>query len=274
MTDYEIIRYLKSSDTVNSSVWIEEARFGFRHIKKQIETLSVPSKILEIGCGTGILLAMLSEEFPYHDFQGVEPLGNGFSHFYEINALSRNLGANIVESDYEQLKIKEVDLIFCVNVFEHVADWRNLIRWASIKLRRDGLFMALCPNYGFPYESHFKIPIIWNKKVTHRIFKNYIERFEEENNALGLWSSLNFVKKSEVQQFVLDEGHALGVVLHDEPTVIDDVVARISTDDKFRKRQRLASGVAIILTHLRIFSIIKRFPSCIPYMYLQFRKNI
>ena len=55
--------------------------------------------------------------------------------------------------------------IFCVNVFEHVDDWRHFLDWASKNLNENGQFIVLCPNYGIPYESHFKIPIIFNKRL-------------------------------------------------------------------------------------------------------------
>ena len=62
-------------------------------------------------------------------------------------------------------------------------------------LTPSGKLIILCPNYGFPFESHFSIPIIFNKKLTALIFKKRIEIFEKINACEGLWDSLNFVKK-------------------------------------------------------------------------------
>lgn len=274
MTDHLIIKYLNASGIRNSALWIEEAHFGFRYVTEKISDLSSASRILEVGCGTGILLSMLSEEFPSHTFHGVEPLGDGFANSHEINLLSRELGAQIMAVTYEQLEVTEkYDLIFCVNSLEHVDDWRDLIRWSSINLQSGGLFFSLCPNYGFPYESHFNIPVIWNKKLTYRVFKKYIKRVERERNANGLWDTLNFIRKSEVKEFIRTEASSLNVTVYDDLNIIDDMVARVTTDAAFRKRQRVVGKLATMMKKLGVFGILRRMPNRVPYMSLTVAKN-
>ena len=60
-------------------------------------------------------------------------------------------------------------------------------------LNKDGINIILCPNYDFPYESHYIIPIIINKKITKFFFKNYIEKKEMQTNYKGCWEGLNFI---------------------------------------------------------------------------------
>ena len=107
MIDHRIIKYLNASGISGSSLWIEEAMFGFRYVSDKVKSLNGASRILEVGCGTGILLSILQEEFPSHTFHGVEPFGDGFSDLHEINFVARKLGAQIVESHYQHLEIKE-----------------------------------------------------------------------------------------------------------------------------------------------------------------------
>ena len=274
MTGHQIIKYLNASGIRNSSTWIEEANFGFRYVTKKIANLKSDSRILEVGCGTGILLSMLSEDFPNHSFHGVEPLGDGFADFHEINLLSRELGAQIKEASYEELEIKEkYDLIFCVNALEHVDDWRDLIRWSSINLKNGGSFFSLCPNYGFPYESHFNIPIIWNKKLTYRIFKKHIKDVERESNAGGLWDSLNFIRKSEVKKFIKAEANSLNISVYDDLTIMEDMVERLMTDAAFRKRQRVVGKIATIMKKIGVFGMIRWVPNHAPYMSLTVAKD-
>ena len=193
---HKILKYLDKSNLKYSSLWSAEAKFGFPHLKKKIESLKINSNILEVGCGSGILMSMLIEEHPEHNFCGIEPFFDGFDQLKELNSFVKNIGVNLSIESYEKHSPKKkYDLIYCVNVFEHVKDWRHFICWAAANLNHEGTFLVLCPNYGFPYESHFQIPIILNKNLTYKIFKKHIQNFEKKNDYLGMWDSINFVKK-------------------------------------------------------------------------------
>ena len=140
-----------------------------------------------MGCGSDVLLAILSEAFPQSRFEGIEPFSGGFSKFKETNAVVKGSGAKIELCGYEDYPSeRKCDLICCVNVFEHVEDWRHFLRWAAERLNEDGLFFVLCPNYSFPYESHFRIPVYWNKGLTYRLHRNHIDDFERNHDSLGL----------------------------------------------------------------------------------------
>ena len=70
---------------------------------------------------------------------------------------------------------KKYDIIYSVNVFEHLSNWKLYLKKTNEWLNPEGLNIILCPNYSFPYESHFKIPIIINKKLTYSIFKKKLK---------------------------------------------------------------------------------------------------
>ena len=78
MKKYSISKIVEISNLKNSKLWLAEAEFGFSNLKEPISSFSANSDILEVGCGSGILLSMLAEEFPQHKFMGVEPFGEGF----------------------------------------------------------------------------------------------------------------------------------------------------------------------------------------------------
>ena len=124
-------------------------------------------------------------------------------------ALLKNIG-------YEELSShNKYDLIFCINVFEHLYDWRNFLEKISFLLNENGKLIVLCPNYGFPYESHFRIPVIFNKKITFYIFKKLIRVFENKNDCVGLWDSLNFVKKREIMNHLKDSKYSKNLKIID-----------------------------------------------------------
>ena len=117
------LKKLRSLKIKNSDIWINEALFGFYHIIEYCKKLEGNNKVLEIGSGSGILLNLLSENFKDINFEGIEPFGEGFSSLNYLNSLSRENGVSIKNIGYEELSPdNKYDLIFCINVFEHLND--------------------------------------------------------------------------------------------------------------------------------------------------------
>ena len=273
-----IVTKINTLNLSNTEVWITEAKFGFRHVKEKIKELPNSSSILEIGCGSGILLSMLTEEFPQNSYEGIEPLNDDFSLFKELNSLVKGSGIKIENCGYEDYDSHQTyDLIYCVNVFEHVKDWKHFLHWVSKRLNDDGLFFVLCPNYSFPYESHFFIPVLFKKRTTYRFFKNYIDTYEMDNDygtsLVGLWDSLNFVKKRNVIKFIRNNKRMLRLDFNDEVDIVDDLVSRVVDDAEFRKRQALIGNIALFMKKIGAFNFVKLFPNFLPYMKLSFRKH-
>ena len=274
MKKFEILRVLNEKKVKNFAPYIEEAMFGFSHLIKPIRSLDSNANILEVGCGSGILLSMFAEEFPEHNFTGIEPFGDGFSELKELNSAVRRMGVELNIEGYEQYQAQlKYDFIYCVNVFEHVDDWRHFLSWAVNNLTEGGEFVVLCPNYGFPYEPHFRIPTIVSKKLTYKVFKNYIKNYEQENQCLGLWDSLNFVKKSEVNAYCNEKSSQLNVVMWDDISIINDMIERLSKDPNFRKRQTVIGNVARILNAIGVLNLMKKLPYFLPYMKVSFKKT-
>ncbi len=268
------LKKLRSLKIKNSDIWINEALFGFDHIKEYCKKLEGNNKVLEIGSGSGILLNLLSENFKDIIFEGIEPFGEGFSSLNYLNSLSRENGVSIINIGYEELSSdNKYDLIFCINVFEHLYDWRNFLEKISFLLNENGKLIVLCPNYGFPYESHFRIPVIFNKKITYYIFKKLIRVFENKNDCVGLWDSLNFVKKREIMNHLKDSKYSKNLKIIDHLLILDFMVNRIINDREFRKRQRLIGTIAIALKRLGLLNIFKIFPNFIPYMKLELSRK-
>ena len=268
------IEKIRSLNIRDSEIWINEALFGFNHIKEFCKNLDTNNSVLEIGSGSGILLNLLSENFDDINFEGIEPFGEGFSSLTSLNSLSRENGVSIKNIGYEDLSTNyKYDLIFCINVFEHLNNWRNFLKKMSSLLKKNGKLIVLCPNYGFPYESHFRIPVLLNKKITYYFFKKFIRRFENKNDCRGLWESLNFVKKRDVIDYLKDSIYSKNLAMKDNLSILDFMVNRITSDREFRKRQRIIGTIAIALKGIGILNILKLFPNFIPYMKLEFSRK-
>ena len=175
----KILKKLKKYNFEDKQGWIEDAEFGFEEITSYI-TNEKEFSVLEVGCGLGILLTLIKEKYNNIQCDGIEPFELGFD---RLNIKDKVVPDNI-KIDYTKFEnfnaTKKYDLIFSVNVFEHLTNWEqyldNMHKW----LKEDGLSIILCPNYAFPYESHFKLPIIFNKRVTETLFKKYIHNFESK----------------------------------------------------------------------------------------------
>lgn len=269
-----IISDISEMDIPESDLWIAEAKFGYSYIKDYCLNLENDSTVLEVGCGSGILLSMLASEFKNLDFEGLEPFGDGFSSLATLNKIVKNTGVDILGESYESFSTnKRFDLIFCVNVFEHLKDWRQFLCWASELLSKNGKLVVLCPNYSFPYESHFGIPIIYNKNITYRIFQQSIAHRELSQNVEGLWKSLNFVKKSDVLKFIDSKVKDTKLKVIDDTNIFNDMVERLTTDIEFQKRQRLVGRMAIFLQRIGALKLLNFFPGYLPYMKLEFQND-
>ena len=176
---------------------IGEVKFGYSEIKSFIRTDEV-KKILEIGSGPGMLISELKNLFPSIEMTGLEPSIRGYDRYKKIfNSLkqkSTNIkNLNLVNNDIKNFQTEEkYDLIFSVNVLEHVEDWIIYLENAKKLLSPKGKCVILCPNYDFPYESHYIIPIIINKNFTKFLFKNKIETHDKKHNLVTFQSRFFF----------------------------------------------------------------------------------
>lgn len=259
-------------DVLNTGIWVAEARFGFSYIKDYVADLSAGAQVLEIGCGSGLLLGCLNEMRQDINLNGVEPFENSFSSLASFQSDPRIQALNIFKGCYEDYVPRTgFDLIYSINVFEHVEDWRDYLNFCLKHINPGGKCVILCPNYSFPYESHFRLPIIFNKALTYKIFKKRINDFEMRHNCVGLWDSLNFVKRYEFDRFMAQFPK---VTTQFKTDIVDDMLERLHADPEFAKRQKFMGSLGAWVSRaglMRILTwpIVRRFT---PYMFIEIKK--
>lgn len=260
------------SSAPKKSTWLNEALFGLRYVRRFCDDLGPGSSVLEVGCGSGILMGLLAEACPALALEGIEPQGDTFHASAELNSQLRRQGLTITKVGFEQFNPgKRFDLIYLVNVFEHLPDWRSFLGFVEHHLKPNGLCLILCPNYGFPYEGHFGLPVIVNKLVTEKAFRKSIQRQERERDVPGLWQSLNFVKLSEVKQEIRGSGLTLTV----NNSIINDLIERLATDKEFAKRQWLLGTLGRMSRRIGLVHLICSRPleNFMPYLMLELRRQ-
>ena len=253
----------------NGPTYLAEADFGFNKIDPELKLLPDGARILEVGAGAGILLAQLASKYQNLNFTGVEPMGDGFAFddvFYQLIKTIPN--AEVLPTGYEDIAPNdEYDLIYLVNVFEHLPDWQDFLQFLPGVMAEGGRCVILCPNYSFPYESHFRIPIIFNKPITHYFRKKTIAQYELENDCDGLWKSLNFCKFRHVSK----KAKITGFDLQNDKSIIVEMIDRLDTDPEFAKRQGLLRVPISVLKKMGLISLMLKsrfFENMLPYMHL------
>ncbi len=252
-------------------VWVNEAMFGYEHVKPYLDALQDGDRVLEVGSGSGILLSIISAEYPRLEIEGVESIGDGFGTFAQYHQELHTHEVVFHLCGYENLNsAQDYKLIFLINVLEHLPDWRRFIHFVKQKISRDGVCLILCPNYGFPYESHFGIPFVFSEALTYKIFRRKIARHEIENDFDGLWKSFNFVKYSQVKKLCAQ----LGLRLRFDTSIIENMIARLHHDREFVRRQKAISFLAKLVRKMGLLNLLRLnfIKNVAPYMKLEIKK--
>lgn len=236
-----------------------EAIFGWNEMASFFKEATSLKTVLEVGCGTGVLLAKLSQAHPNIKFTGLEPIGPGFAQFGEalelIKAEYENI--NFIHDRIEDIQTNDkFDLIFAVNVFEHLSDWRRATDICVSMLAPGGKLVVLCPNYSIPYESHFALPILGSKGLTYWVFKKRIDHLEDRLDAPGLWDSLNFITSRQFVRHCRAKGHSVTF----DCEIMKRMLNRLETDTEFRERQSKLAKLAVFSNRLGAGTILTKLP--------------
>ena len=127
-------------------------------------------KLLEIGSGFGVSLAVMTMEFAV-DAYGIEPASEGFNsslscarQLFVANGLDPS---RVVDAVGESLPFPDAtfDVVYSNNVLEHTADPARVLAEAFRVVKPGGSVYIEVPNYLAYYEGHYHVPqppILWN----------------------------------------------------------------------------------------------------------------
>ncbi len=222
-------------------------------------------EILDVGCGGGLLVNYLS-------IQGYKI--SGFDNYlYNPHTKSINNAINskdlVVNSEIKNFKSKKkYDLIFMSNVVEHIDDWEGCLVHLEQFLKDSGKIIFLLPNYNFPIEFHFMIPIIINKTITYKIFEKKITNFEDTHQRYGIWDSLNFITMKQIKNFFINKNYDVS----NDKNYIERLLRRLVNNAKNKKNKR--NNLHKILVLLANFVIKFNFIAYYKYLPLIFHPFI
>jgi SAM-dependent methyltransferase len=268
----DVLQDLMAFDFPLMDIWMSAARFHYQNLAPEIRGLPDGARVLEIGCGAAILITMLRKENPNIQLEGIEPLADGFDKTAALLDHFQKLGAQIIRTTYENFEPSErYDLVYLVNVLEHLPNWRHFLRTLPRFLKPGGRCLVLCPNYDFPFEPHFGRPVIASKTTMARIFRRRIAHVEETYGVHGLWDSLNFVRFSQIKRHLIGAPFQLKV----RHEVSDRMIARFSYDPVFKTYFPLIGAFGNMLRFVGVTRMLrlKYLENLQPYVFFELTYN-
>jgi 2-polyprenyl-3-methyl-5-hydroxy-6-metoxy-1,4-benzoquinol methylase len=232
--------------------YLNECRVGLDLVEPYLHGAR---RLLEVGAGIGALSAFLASEG--FDIVAIEPAGPGFD---VVAMMRRSIDAQLdgVVREVLDAGVDEIpddlgtfDLVFSVHVLEHVPDVDTAIAAMQRQLAPNGRSVHVCPNYAFPFDPHFGIPLIPGlPAATTALLPTSIR-------SSGMWSSLNFVTAGQVRR----SARRLGLTVDFRRGVLGEMVDRLDSDPVFRGRhEKLVSITDLLFHRLRLRAALDRWP--------------
>jgi len=190
-------------------IYVNEAIFFWRYLRPLLLE-NQPFRALEVGSGIGLLSMIAASEI-----DSVTALEPGSSGFGKMHQFREKILGSLTDAKLPVFKdcflhglpeSETFDFVYCINVLEHVPDPESLVSEIYERLNPGGLAWFILPNYAFPYEQHFGIPIVLNKEITGRMFRKKIANFSPSPDPIGLWQELSWPTQKRFLRFLKSTG--------------------------------------------------------------------
>lgn len=154
----------KFSQYSQSNSWInwyaKTAKYkGLRTVKILKTYKKSNARLLDLGCGIGLTLSMLSQEFPQSIGCDVDKKALGAARI-----ILKKVGVKIplIIYDGKTLPFDDhvFDIVTAIEVIEHVNHPRLFLKEIKRVLKPDGILHITTGNKWWPYEPHFKLPFL------------------------------------------------------------------------------------------------------------------
>jgi len=211
------------------------------------------ARVLEIGGGIGLThfwLRRLGVEAT-----ALEPALTGHAGYFQLGErLLGLLGTNtdrwlpLRAEDAPQLG-QAFDLIFSNNVLEHLDDLPEALEAMRKCLLPGGLMRHQCPNYLFPYEPHYGIPLPPFKP-------QWATWMRRDLSQSPLWQSLNFISSP----LLLRLCQGLGLSVQFDRDHLYRTVRRFEDEPAFREKHPLLARLFWALGRFGALPLLRAFP--------------
>jgi hypothetical protein len=226
-----------ASDFVSDlETYMAEADAFFAIVQDDLSHLDPGTRIIEIGSGIGLLSLFIAAKG--FKVASVEPQSNGFGRMHDMRELVMSSWVGPIphiewlEDLPHAEEGHEYGYALAINVLEHVPDWAALTRSVVNLLGFQGKFRAIFPNYLWPYEPHFNMPTMFNKRLTENLFRRRISS-SEMDSPLAFWRDLSWLTGTKLRR----EFQGNDVTVDFKRQAFMSYLERLSGDPIFLKRK-------------------------------------
>jgi SAM-dependent methyltransferase len=166
-----------------------------RYVRKIISQLQF-SRALDAGCGIGLNALYLAEKFPSSVIDACD-MTPGLVQAATLLRDDRKLNnVNIFTADLTQLAVEnKYDLIFCIDVIEHIPDDCVVPRNFARALKEGGILVLSTPHKrhikrhikGFHYDSLDHVREGYTEKELRELLQNNSFEVKQVRNVWGFW---------------------------------------------------------------------------------------
>ncbi|MFH1235992.1 MAG: class I SAM-dependent methyltransferase [Parcubacteria group bacterium] len=156
------------------------------------------SNILDIGCGTGGLIRKVCQLNKKGKITGVESVAEMAERARERNVNNSNV--EIINTSIESFQaIDQYNIVFCVNVFHHLENPKEILTKIRSLLASDGLFVYLDP-----FRDNI-IRLAWEYLSKYLFFREPYIKYYQKNELFQLFeeTGYNISKVKEILYVIL-----------------------------------------------------------------------
>jgi 2-polyprenyl-3-methyl-5-hydroxy-6-metoxy-1,4-benzoquinol methylase len=184
--------YKDIADKENSHWWHKAKReLAKRLSAKYTNKLTSDNKVLDVGCGTGLILESLGTKAKLY----------GIDSQQEALAICRSKGLkNVKKDDAQNMKFKsnQFDLVTMFDVLEHT-DEKKTISEVNRILKKDGIVFITVPAYQWMWSSWDEI-LKHHKRYTKEDLENLLEKNDFKIIKLSYFYTLIFIPAAIVRK--------------------------------------------------------------------------
>lgn len=211
-------------------------------------------RILEVGAGAGLLSVWLINqgasvillESGAGGFEANRRLLDAVLEWFEVQPAVLPMRA-------EQLDARAhgtFDLIFSVNVLEHIPALEDALAAMAGVLAANGVMRHTCANYTVPYDPHYELPLVPLAPRATAWLVPSIARQE-------IWQSLNFITYGRVVRFCRRHG----LDYRFDRGQLARALHRMDSDAAFRNRRgRLARSIQTLVRSTGLTGLLSKVP--------------
>lgn len=182
MTDFKYTQNFYETDKVYFDSLEKKDKYWFKdYINKIMEYSFDNSKILEVGCGTGVSTSIIAEKRK-------KTTGVDFSKTFVDATKKKGCKARVMSATDIKFKDESFDLVCCADLLEHIPQIEKALDEMTRVVKKEGHLVIQSPN-------------LWSNLFSYNYRKNPISMIKKVMRGIG---DVFSAKKKTIEKYKLD----------------------------------------------------------------------